>query len=163
MPAPTAYEDYRINARIKISALWTSVLFVFGYVDLFSSFRGDVRADIEAGRMFAFTIGPGFLLGATVYVLVPSLMVFLSLVLRPRVARTTNVVVAVLYAVTIVGGTIGEWGYYVLGSVAEAAALAAVVYYAWTWPKVAGPAGALTTHAGSTARAHAAPAVRGKP
>ncbi len=42
---------------------------------------------------------------------------------------------AVLYAVTIVGGAIGEWNYYILGSIAEAALLVGVVFYAWTWPK----------------------------
>ena len=47
-----------------------------------------------------------------------------------------NIVVAVLYAVTIAGGTIGESNYYyILGSLIEAALLAGVVYYAWTWPK----------------------------
>jgi hypothetical protein len=42
---------------------------------------------------------------------------------------------AVVYGVTIVGGAIGEWNYYILGSLIEAALLAGVVYYAWTWPK----------------------------
>jgi len=98
-------------------------------------YRSDVRADIEAGKIFAFTIGQGFLLGATIYVLVPSLMLFLSLVLSVRVTRTVNIVVAVIYAVTIAGGAIGEWNYYILGSLTEAALLAGVVYYAWTWPK----------------------------
>jgi hypothetical protein len=31
-------------------------------------------------------------------------------------------------------------GYYILGSVVEVAILAAVVYYAWTWPKQTPPA-----------------------
>ena len=42
---------------------------------------------------------------------------------------------AVLYAVTIVGGAIGEWNYYILGSAIEVALLAGIAYYAWTWPK----------------------------
>jgi hypothetical protein len=135
MSATTHYQDYWINPRIKIAALWVSMLFVYVYVDLFSLYRSDVRADIEAGRIFAFTIGQGFLLGATIYVLVPSLMLFLSLVLSVRVTRTLNLVVAVLYAVTIAAGAIGEWNYYILGSLTEAALLAGVVYHAWTWPK----------------------------
>ena len=133
--ATSHYQDYWINPRIKISALWVSMLFIFAYVDLFSLYRGDVRADIEAGKIFAFTIGQGFLLGATIYILVPSLMLFLSLVLSARVTRIVNIVVAVLYAVTIAGGAIGEWNYYILGSLVEVALLAGVVYYAWTWPK----------------------------
>jgi len=136
MAATTHYQDYRINPRIKIAALWTAMLFVFVYVDLFSLYRSDVRADIAAGKIAAFTIGQGYLLGVTIYVLIPSLMVFLSLVLPVRLARMVNVVAAVVYAVTVAGSAIGEWSYFILGSVAEVAALAGVAYYAWTWPKV---------------------------
>ena len=140
MSATTDYQDYWINPRIKIAALWASMVFIFAYVDLFSLYRADVRADIEAGEMSAFTIGPGFLLGVTVYILVPSLMPFLSLVLSVRVARMANIVAAVLYAATILGSTIGESNYYyILGSLTEAALLAGVVYYAWTWPKATDP------------------------
>ncbi|MGB8382244.1 MAG: DUF6326 family protein [Dermatophilaceae bacterium] len=136
MSATTHHQDYWINPRIKIAALWTSMLFVFVYVDLFSLYRADIRADIEAGKMFAFTIGQGFLLGVTIYIVLPSLMLFLSLVLSARVTRIANIVASVLYAVTIAGSAIGESNYYyILGSLIEAALLAGVVYYAWTWPK----------------------------
>lgn len=37
-------EPALVNVRIKISALWTSMLFVFAYVDLFSLYRPDFRA-----------------------------------------------------------------------------------------------------------------------
>ena len=47
----------------------------------------------------------------------------------------TDIVVAAVYAVTIVGDAIGDWNYYILGSIAQAALLAGVVYYSWTWPK----------------------------
>lgn len=93
------------------------MLFVYVSVDLFSLYRADVRADIEAVEIFAFTIGQGFLLGVTIYILALSLMLFLSLVLPVRLTRTTNIVVAILYAVTVVRGAIGEWNYYILGSV----------------------------------------------
>jgi len=132
MSARTNYQDYWINPRVKIAALWASMLFVFVYVDLFSLYRADIRADITAGKISAFTIGQGFLFGVTAYVVVPSLMVFLSLVLPARVTRTSNLILAVLYVVTIAGGAIGEWNYYILGSIIEAALLASVAYFAWT-------------------------------
>lgn len=124
-----------INPRFKIATLWASMMFVFAYVDLFSMYRADVRADIEAGTMFVFSIGPGFLLGVTLYVALPSLMVFLSLVLPVRITRMANVVLGVSYGVTIVGSAIGEWSYYILGGAIEVALLAGIAYYAWTWPK----------------------------
>ena len=142
MNTTTDYRDPWISPRVKIAALWASVLFVFVFVDLFSLYRADVRADIEAGEISSFSIGQGYLLGVIVYVALPSLMVFLSLVLPVKVTRMANIVLAALYALTVAGSAVGEWNYYILGSAIEVALLAAIVYYAWTWPK--------TTEAAST-------------
>lgn len=139
MTAETKLELSNVNVRIKISALWTSVLFVFAYVDLFSLYRPDFRADVEAGEISGFTVNQSFLLGTTAYVVIPSLMVFLSLILRPGVNRIANIALSVMYALTIIAGAIGEWNYYILGSAIEVMLLAAIVYYAWTWPKEALP------------------------
>ena len=51
MAAETNFEPFNVNVRIKISALWISMLFVFAYVDLFSLYRRDFRADLEAGEV----------------------------------------------------------------------------------------------------------------
>jgi hypothetical protein len=131
----TDYRDSWVNPRLKIAALWASMLFVFAYVDLFSLYRDDVRADIEAGQIAAFSIGQGFLLVVTLYVVLPSLMLFLSLVLPVRVTRISNIVLAAVYIPAIVGSAVGEWNYFILGSAIEVALLAGIVYYAWTWPK----------------------------
>ena len=157
----TDYEDHPTSPRVKLSALWASTLFVFLYVDLVSMYRADVRADIEAGKVFAFTIGQGVLLGMIGYILIPSLMVFLSLVLPVRIARTGNIVLAALYAITIIGGAIGEWNYYILGSVVEVALLAAVGYYAWAWPKSADPITTGTGQPGTSTQRDPESKVRG--
>lgn len=150
MSTTSEYQDDRVSTRIKISALWTAMLFLFVCVDLFSLYRSDVRADIEAGKIAAFTIGQGYLFGVTVYVLAPSSLVFLSLVLPVRVTRMANIIVAAAYAVTVTASAVGEWGYFILGSLAEAVLLAGVVYHAWTWPKVddtvAAPSARLRDH-----------------
>ena len=130
MAAETNFAPSNVNVRLKISALWTSMLFVFAYVDLFSLYRPDVRADIDAGEVGGFTVNQSFLLGTTVYVVIPSLMVFCALILRPRVNRIANIALSIMYALTIIDGAIGEWNYYILGSAIEVAQLAAIVYYA---------------------------------
>jgi hypothetical protein len=151
MNAGTGLEPSNVNVRVKISLLWTSMLFVFVYVDLFSLYRPDFRADLEAGQVGGFAVDRSFLLGITLYVLVPSLMVVGSLILRPRVSRIANIVLGTLYALTIVAGAIGEWSYYIVGSVAEIALLAAIVRFAWTWPEVAPEPQALTRLEGAQA------------
>jgi len=140
MSAEAKLELSNVNVRIKISALWTSMLFVFIYVDHYSLLRADIRDDIEAGKMSGFTINQSFLLIVTAYIAIPALMVFLSLILRPRVDRIANIALGVVYALTIIAGAIGEQNYYyILGSAIEVMSLAAIVYYAWTWPKEARP------------------------
>jgi hypothetical protein len=139
--AETTFEPCNVNVRIKISALWASMLFVFVYVDLFSLYRADVRADIEAGEISGFTVNQSFLLVTTVYVVIPSLMVSCALILPPRANRIANIALGIVYALTIIVGAIGEGNYYyILGSAIEVALLAAVVYYAWNWPRETAPA-----------------------
>jgi hypothetical protein len=138
MTAGTDLNLSPVSVRIKISGLWASMLFVFAYVDLFSLYRADVRAEIEAGRIGGFTVNQSFLLGTTIYVVIPALMVFFTLVLRPRVNRIANIALGIVYALTIVASAIGEWNYYVLGSAVEVALLGAIAYYAWSWPKETG-------------------------
>lgn len=135
MIVETRFESANVNVRIKIAALWTSMLFVFAYVDIFSLYRPDFRAALEAGEIGGFTVNSSFLVGTTAYVAIPGVMLFCALILRPRVNRIVNIALSTIYAVTIIVGAIGEWGYYVLGSAIEVALLAAIVYYAWTWPK----------------------------
>jgi len=134
----TQFEPARVNVRIKISALWTAMLFVFVYVDLFSLYRADVRADLAAGELSGFTINQSFLLWTTAYVAISALMVFGTLVLRPRISRIANIALSIVYALSIIAGAIGDGNYYyLLGSALEVALLAAIAYYAWTWPKLA--------------------------
>lgn len=126
-----------VNVRIKIAALWTAVLFVFAYVDILSFYRADVRADIESGVISGFAVDQVFLLATTIYVAIPSVMVIATLVLRPRASRIVNIALGVPFALTIVVGAVGQWGYYIFGSLLEVAFLAGIVYYAWTWPRSA--------------------------
>ncbi len=111
------------------------MLFVFVYVDLFSLYREDFRADIESGEIAGFEIGQTFLLLTTLYIIFPSLMVFATLVVRPGLNRILSIGMSGLYGLTILGSAIGEWNYFILGSVIEAVLLGLIVYYAWSWPK----------------------------
>ena len=102
---------------------------------LFSLYRPDVRADLENGKIFVFDINQTFLFGVTPYIIIPSLMVYLTLVMARHLSRIVNMTAAAIYALTIVGGAVGEWNYFILGSIVEALLLAVVVHHAWTWPQ----------------------------
>jgi hypothetical protein len=141
MSTPTKagqYQDTKIDVKLVLSALWISMLIVFAYVDIFGFLRADILRAALDGKVAAMgiTIDQMFLVFTTVYILIPTLMVFLSLVLRPRVNRIVNIVVALVYAVSIIALCIGEeWVYYLLGSAVEVVLLVAIVRTAWTWPR----------------------------
>ena len=129
-------EEVRIGVRLKISALWIGMLFLFAYGDIFGFFRRGVIEDVMAGKVSGIEITQTFLFAVSVYIAIASAMVFLSLVLRPTVARASNLVLAAVYVVSIVASAIGETsGYYLFLSAGEIALLLLVIGYAWTWPR----------------------------
>lgn len=128
-------QDPPVSTRVKIAGLWIATLFIFAYVDIFASLRADFVEGVLAGKVDVFSVDQTFLLATTIYVIVPSLMIFLSLVLPPRANRWSNIILAVFYALTIAAGCIGEtWIYYLVGSGVEVLLLAAIVWHAWKMP-----------------------------
>ena len=71
MSSTTHYQDYWINPRIKIAALWASMLFVFAYVDLYGLFRSVLGPTPQP--VAGFTIGQARV-GRTVLVVVPAVV-----------------------------------------------------------------------------------------
>ena len=64
-------------------------------------------------------------------------MVFLSLVLPPTVNRWTNIVLPILYVVSVVASAIGETSaYFLFLSVVECALLLLIAWHAWTWSRL---------------------------
>ena len=129
-------EDVKVGVRLKMSALWIATLFLFAYGDIFGFFKPGQIADVISGQVSGIKITQVFLLGASVYVAIASVMVFLSLVLKPRVSRWTNIVLPILFIVSIAASVVGEtWAYFIFLSIAEIGLLLLVIWYAWTWPR----------------------------
>ena len=129
-------EDVKINVKIKLAALWVTVNLLFLYVDVYSFFRPGLIEDALAGKVWEFQITQTWLLGVIISVTIPSLMVFLSLILKAKVNRWTNIIVGILHIVYVIGGAIGDsWAYYIFASIVEVMLLSLIVWYAWKWPK----------------------------
>jgi len=131
------YRDTQVDVKLVLCALWIAMLFVFAYVDIFGFLRADVLNAALDGKVATtgFTVNQVFLTFTLIYILLPALMVVLSLLLKPRVNRIINIVVSLLYIITIIGSAIGEtWVYYFLGSFIEVILLVAIARTAWKWP-----------------------------
>ncbi len=73
-----ALEDTKIPVRIKLSALWTSVMFCYVYGDYFDLYVPGKLQDMLQGEMALGTVTQGMLFGTSILMAVPSLMVVLS-------------------------------------------------------------------------------------
>ena len=135
----TTLDDQRVPVRAKLAAAWTSLMFLYAYVDILNFYTPGVVDDILDGRVFEFDLSQTFSTTALTLVGIPALMVVLSMTLPARMNRIANLVVASLYVPVTAFNVVGEsWLYfYGLGVVLELALLAVIVRYAWTWPRTA--------------------------
>ena len=117
---------------MKLSALWVSLMFCYVYGDLFGFFKQSTIADVASGKAGFIGTQTGLLVSAIV-VAIPALMIFLSLVLRPRVCRWSNVFLGLLYTIIIFATMPGTWMFYQFLGIVEAALSLLVAWYAWTW------------------------------
>jgi hypothetical protein len=132
------YRDTRVDVKHVLCALWTVMLFLFAYVDIFGLYRADVLNAALDGKIAAtpFTVDQLFLTLTLIYILPPILMIVLRLLVRPRITRIVTIVVSLLYMISIIASCIGEtWVYYIAGSVIEALLLAVIARVAWKWPE----------------------------
>jgi hypothetical protein len=144
------YHDTRVDVKVVLGGIWTTMLFVFAYVDIFGFWRADVinGALLKEVPDTGFEIDQPFLVVTTVYILIPSLMVIVSLLAPAKTNRTTNIISSLIYAVSVAWSLIGEtWIYYILGSIVEVILLLAIARTAWTWPTRSATAPtAISTH-----------------
>jgi heme/copper-type cytochrome/quinol oxidase subunit 4 len=133
----TILKDPKINIKIKLAGLWAAVMFIFIYVDYFALYIPGVMEKIAEGEV-AYTgieITQVFLLAVIILMIIPSLMIFLSLVLKAKANRLTNIIASIFKIVVVVGALIGEiWIYYIFASIVELVLLSLIVWYAWKWP-----------------------------
>jgi len=132
----TAMEDVKINTKTRLSALWVALMLLYIYADILSFYKpGQIQEAID-GFMGPFPATQGSLLLAATLMIIPAVMVFLSLALRPNAARWANVIFGVLYTAVNLSNLIGEaWIYYIVFGVVEIAVTSLIVWYAWKWPR----------------------------
>ncbi len=130
-------DDVKIPVRLKLSSLWVSVMLCYIYGDYFELYVPGKLQEMLAGRIGP--LGPatqGVLLGTAIMMAVPSVMVFLCMVLRPNVNRLANIALGAVYTlIMVVVATASPWTFYRFLAFVEIALTLLVVWYAWTWPK----------------------------
>lgn len=131
-----ALDDVKVHVKLKLSALWASVMFCYVYGDYFLLYQPGKLRDMLDGNMAP--LGPatqGVLLFTSVSMAIPAVMVFLSLALRPAPNRVLNIILGALYTVFVLLTMPGAWAFYLFLGSLDVVLTALIVWHAWRWPR----------------------------
>lgn len=136
------FEDVKVNVKIKLSALWVTVMFFFLYADVLNFYHPGTIEEIKAGLIVGIPINQVSLLGSAILMAIPSVMVFLSLTLKAKANRWANIIVGAVYAFLgvseIIDQAVDPWAYRILMPLLRVVFSALIVWHAWKWPKQEG-------------------------
>lgn len=130
-------EDVKVSLKLKLAALWVSLMFLYIYVDYFHLYMPNKIEHILTGIVFKFNITQEFLLAALASMTIPALMIVFSVALPAKVNRPVNIIVAAVYIPYTLFNLAGEmpWMHMVFAAVVEVIFLCLIIRYAWKWPR----------------------------
>ena len=127
--------DIRINVKIKLSALWTSVMFCYIYGDYFELYVPKKVDGLISGQNVLDN--PMKLFAAALVMTIPASMIFLSVMLNLKTNRILQLVFGTIYTammLLIAVASLTEWyTFYVYFAIVESIITSIIVWQAWTW------------------------------
>jgi len=137
----TALEDFKINIKVKLAFLWTSVTFLYIYGDYFELYvPGKLTSIIGQQSMLD---NPFKLFLASLLLAIPAFMIALSIVLKPALNKSLNIICGLFFTaimLLIAVTSYSQWRtFYVFYALAESVLTFVIVYNAVKWPKQTQP------------------------
>ncbi|MDP5215504.1 DUF6326 family protein [Pseudoalteromonas tunicata] len=132
----SVFQDFPINVKLIISSLWVAVMFCYVYGDYIEVYVPGVIANAMEVTSAKEGIQLEFF-AVALLMSVPSVMIFLTLVLKPRINRWLNIIIPTLYIVLLIAINLQTtWGFYLYLTAIEILLSIYTVWYAWNWPKI---------------------------
>ncbi|MGH7756275.1 MAG: DUF6326 family protein [Vulcanimicrobiaceae bacterium] len=130
-------DDIKVHVRFRLAALWTSVMFCYIYADYFQLYQpGTVQGMMHGSMGPLGAASQAVLLGTSVMLAIPAVMIVLSIALKPRLSRGLNLAFGVIYTLIELLTIPGGWAFYRLFGAIEVVLTLLVVWYAWGWPSI---------------------------
>ncbi len=132
-------EEFKINIKLKLSALWIAVMCCYIYGDFFTLFIPGRIKNLMEGHSGVGATTPLALLSFAILMTIPSLMIYFSVALSPRINRWLNIIMGTLFTLImalIASQSLSEWKlFYVYLACVEVILTASIVILALRWPK----------------------------
>jgi hypothetical protein len=115
------------DMKVRLSALWLFAILTYTY--------GDVVTLMDPVKHGSVQLTEGFLLGGSIFMMIPITMVLLSRVLKYRASRLASIIAGTIMtaALPVTLFVAKPTTYYVFFTVIEIICTALIVWYAWKW------------------------------
>ena len=131
-----SFEDLKINVKIKLSALWITLMFCYSYADVLGFYSPGNLDDIIAGEIGGVPLTQEMLFAMAIMMALPILMVFLSVILMPKVNRPLNIIIGLFHFVLLFATFLNTITlYYIVLASIELICLILIIWFAFKWPK----------------------------
>ncbi len=128
-------DDLKVHTKIKLAALWASVMSCYVYADYFGLFSPGQLAAMNRGQIPPLGHSTdGVMIFVSAIMAVPSLMIFLSVALPAWPNRILNIACGALYT-GIIGLTMWSSAHFIFYGVIEIVLTLLVIFYALRWPR----------------------------
>ena len=116
-----------IDRKVLLSSLWLFAMLTYTY--------GDVVTLMDPIKHGSIDLTEGFLLGGSIYMMIPITMVLLSRILKYRANRLASIIAGTIMTITLTLTLFVAVPtmYYAFFTAIEIACTAIIVWYAWTW------------------------------
>ena len=91
----------KINTKIKMAGLWTSLMLLYIYCDIYSTFRPGHLEEIASGNMGPFAISQTSLLLLGALMVPPALMIVVCLFAEAKFVKRSSIIVGILYTLRV--------------------------------------------------------------
>ena len=137
METKKTFQDEKVNVKLILAALWIAVMFIYVYADIKTLFQPEIPQQIISGIVGGMKINQSFLFAAAILMSIPTIMIILSLILKPRINRWVNIIVSFLLILLIIITRFVPskiWYYYIYYQSIESIIHILIIWYAWRWP-----------------------------
>lgn len=136
MKTKLALEGFRAPTKLKLSALWTSLMFLYVYGDYFNMYTPGKIDRMKAGDVGPVNAADEVAMAAlTMMMVVPALMIACSLLLPSVLSKWLNVLFGLAYAAILAMTLPGAPVFYLAYGAIEIPLSLLIAWIALTWPK----------------------------
>ena len=117
----------KLDMKTRLSALWLFAMLTYTY--------GDVVTLMDPVKHGSIELTEGFLLGGSIFMMIPITMVLLSRILNYRASRWASIIAGTIMTLALIMTLFVAvpTTYYAFFTVIEVACTALIVWLAWKW------------------------------